>query len=378
MKQLLAAALLLATTAPAIAQQAAPPPATPAPKPKLIVAISVDQFSADLFAEYRNRFTGGFARLLDGAVFPSGYQSHAATETCPGHSTLMTGMRPAHTGIVLNTWRDERSPLADKAVYCVEDEANPANTHDHYTVANAHLLAQTLGERLKAAKPASRNVAVSGKDRAAVTMAGRQADQTWWWNADTRAFASYSGVTMPAVVSRTNAAVTAQLATAQPALELPAWCVSRARAVPTAGPTVGDGRFARTAGDAVAFRASPELDGATLALAAGLVSDLRLGRGSAPDVLSISLSATDYVGHAFGTQGTEMCLQLASIDRDLGDFFAMLDRTGVDYLVVLTADHGGVDLPERAIGPRRRRAWCGAASTRTRRSPPRRARRACR
>ncbi|WP_425228222.1 alkaline phosphatase family protein [Sphingomonas sp.] len=351
-----AAALLAASLlcAPVIAQTA-PAPTAPAPaaapagKPTLIVAISVDQFSADLFAEYRNRFTGGFARLLDGAVFPSGYQSHAATETCPGHSTLMTGMRPAHTGIVLNTWRDERSPLADKVIYCVEDEHNAANRHDHYTVANDHLLARTLGERLRAANPASRNVAVSGKDRAAVTMAGRTADETWWWDADARAFATYPGRPAPAIVDRANAAIAARIGAAQPALDLPAWCAGRARSVPTTGPTVGDGRFAREPGNAAAFRASPELDGATLALAAGFVQTMRLGRGSAPDVLSVSLSATDYVGHAYGTQGAEMCLQLASIDRDLGDFFAVLDRAGIDYLVVLAADHGGVDLPERAL-----------------------------
>ena len=315
--------------------------------PKLIVAISVDQFSADLFAEYRNRFTGGFARLLDGAVFPSGYQSHAATETCPGHSTLMTGMRPAHTGIVLNTWMDLRAPLADKVIYCVEDERVAANTHEHYTVSADHLLVPTLGERVRAAFPGSRDVSVSGKDRAAVMMAGRTADEVWWWDADRKAFASYPGHAVLPVVARANAAVAAQLGQAQPALALPAFCTARDRAVTTSGPTVGAGRFARAAGDATAFRASPEIDGATLALAAGLAQDLKLGRGRTPDVLNVSLSATDYVGHAYGTQGAEMCLQLASLDRDLGDFFRALDATGVDYAVVLSADHGGVDLPER-------------------------------
>ena len=330
--------------------------------PRLIVALSVDQFSADLFAEYRNRFTGGFARLLDGAVFPSGYQSHAATETCPGHSTLMTGMRPAHTGIVLNTWYDWRTPLADKVVYCVEDEANPANTHDRYTVAPTHLLVPTLGERMKAAFPGARDVAVSGKDRAAVTMGGGKADETWWW--DGRGFASYPGRTMPPAVTRANAVSAARVAEAQPALDLPAWCGSRDRAIATAGPTVGAGRFARAAGNASAFRASPELDGATLAVAAALVGDLRLGRGTAPDVLNVSLSATDYVGHAYGTQGAEMCTQLASLDRDLGDFFRRLDASGVDYALMLSADHGGIDLPERGdeqATTSRRRAFDAAA-----------------
>ncbi|MFM9829613.1 MAG: alkaline phosphatase family protein, partial [Sphingomonas sp.] len=120
-------------TTSALAQEAQAPqsaPATPAPppfvqKPKLIVTISVDQFSADLFAEYRTHWKGGFARLLTGAVFPSGYQSHAATETCPGHSTILTGMRPEHTGIIANNWTDLATARADKTVYCAEDESVP-------------------------------------------------------------------------------------------------------------------------------------------------------------------------------------------------------------------------------------------------------------
>src|SRR3954454_22864589 len=82
--------------APAAAQDRAPP--------KLVVAISVDQFSADLFAQYRQHFSGGLRRMSEGVVFPAGYQSHNLTETCPGHSTILTGFRPARTGIISNDW----------------------------------------------------------------------------------------------------------------------------------------------------------------------------------------------------------------------------------------------------------------------------------
>ena len=350
MKAKLVAACLAgaALAAPALAQQSVPVAGAPSMEaaPRLVVAISIDQFSADLFAEYRNRFSGGFARLLDGGVFPSGYQSHALTETCPGHSTLMTGMRPEHTGIIANNWIDPKTKTADKKIYCVEDESVAGSTHTNYAVSDAHLLVPTLGERMKAANPASRNVSVSGKDRAAVMMGGHDVDQIWWWGG--KEFVSYKGRETPPVVAKANAAIAAEIAEAQPALDLPDFCVPRARAVAVKpGLAVGDGRFARAAGDAAAFKYSPEFDGATLALAAGLVQSMKLGQGGAPDMLNISLSATDYVGHAYGTQGSEMCLQLASLDRDLGDFFAMLDATGVDYAVVLAADHGGIDLPER-------------------------------
>ena len=349
MKALLAApiAALLATVAtPLAAQEAAPvaPRATAAP-PKLIVAISIDQFSADLFAQYRNHFTGGFARLLTGAVFPSGYQSHAATETCPGHSTILTGMRPAHTGIIANGWIDLKTARTDKAVYCAEDESVPGSDHSKYTVSDRHLKVPTLGEMMKAADPAARVVSVAGKDRAAVMMGGHKVDELWWW--DGKAFVSYAGRVTPPVVTRTNAAVAALIAKPQPALDLPGYCKPLDRPIAAGGMTIGTGRLARAAGDAKAFRASPAFDAAIAALAMGLVQDMKLGRGSATDIIAIGESATDYVGHTYGTEGTEMCLQLANLDETLGALFDQLDATGVVYEVVLTADHGGNDAPER-------------------------------
>jgi predicted AlkP superfamily pyrophosphatase or phosphodiesterase len=341
--RLIAPLALLATP---LAAQDAPAPAAPQTKPKLIVFISVDQFSADLFAEYRNRYTGGFARLLNGAVFPSGYQSHAATETCPGHSTLLTGDHPSRTGIIANDWIDLKTPREDKTVYCAEDESVPGSNSTDYTVSDKHLLVPTLGERMKAWDPATRVVSVAGKDRAAVMMGGHKVDELWWWNG--KAYVSYAGRAEPVAVTRANTAVAARIATAQPAMEVPEFCQSHDRAIPIgAGKTVGTGRFARDAGAASKFRASPEFDGATLALAAALVQDMKLGQGNATDIISVGASATDYVGHTYGTEGLEMCLQQASLDRDLAAFFKVLDATGVDYVVGLSADHGGHDLPER-------------------------------
>ncbi len=94
------AALLGSTTV-----QAAPPPT----KPKLIIAISVDQFSSELYKRYLDSYTGGLRTLSSGIAFPIGYQSHAATETCPGHSTILSGMHPEHTGIIANSWFDVKT-----------------------------------------------------------------------------------------------------------------------------------------------------------------------------------------------------------------------------------------------------------------------------
>ncbi len=338
------AALLAAVAVPATAQQAAPA-AAPRAAPKLIVAVSVDQLSADLFAQYREHFTGGFARLLRGAVFPSAYQGHAATETCPGHSTILTGYRPARTGIVANTWVDQDAPRPDKLVYCAEDERVSGSDHTGYTASDRHLKVPTLGERLKAATPASRVVSVAGKDRAAIMMGGHKVDELWWW--DGKTYSSYAGRAVPPVVQRTRDAVAALIARPQEAMPLPAFCAPYDRATRIGEQVLGRGRFERAAGDARAFRASPASDAAVLSLAAGLVQDMKLGRGPATDVLAVGASATDYVGHSFGTGGTEMCIQMAELDAALGGFLDVLDQTGVDYQVMLTADHGAHDATER-------------------------------
>ena len=345
--RLLAPLAILASPVAAQEVPSAPPPVSaPLQAPKLLVVISVDQLSGDLFAEYRRHFTGGFARLLEGAVFPAGYQGHAATETCPGHSTITSGVRPSRSGIVANDWIDLKAARADKTIYCAEDESVPGSSSSSYTVSDRHLLVPTLGEYLKRANPAARVVSVAGKDRAAVMMGGHQVDELWWWGG--KAYVSYAGRPTPPVVAAVNAAVTMRIANAQAPMELPLHCVPRDHAVAIGGgKTVGTGRFARAAGDARAFRASPESDGATLALAMGLIDNMKLGRGAATDIITIGASATDFVGHTYGTGGSEMCLQLTSLDRDLGDFFEKLDAAGIDYAVALTADHGGHDLPER-------------------------------
>ena len=340
--------MMLATAACA---QPAPAPAGEALAPgvpKLLVVISVDQLSADLWDEYRPHFTGGLARLGSGAAFRNGYQSHAATETCPGHSTILTGSHPSRTGIIANTWTDQAAARTDKSIYCAEDEHVAGSSSSKYTVSPLHLMVPTLGELVKARWPASRNVAVAGKDRAAVMMTGHLADQRWYWSGKSYV-TDAGGAVVPNVVPKVNAAVTAAIAQAREPLVPTPYCQAKARVIPIegGGKPVGAGQLGRAAGDASAFRASPEFDGATLALSAGLVDEMKLGRGATPDVLAISLSATDYVGHTYGTEGEEMCLQLLELDREIGDFLAMLDSRGIDYTVALTADHGGKDVPER-------------------------------
>lgn len=321
--------------------------------PKLLVVISVDQFSADLFAEYRSHFTGGLKRLADGVVFPSGYQSHAATETCPGHSTILTGAHPSRTGIVANSWVEPGiTSRKDTGVYCAEDVSRgKSSSSKDYVPSPAHLLVPTLGDRMKAANPASRVVAVAGKDRAAIMMGGHKTDQIWFLRpTDFAVFETLYDHTgpVPASVTRANASIVAALANPAAAMPLSPLCTTRSRAVQIgASKTVGDGRFARPAGDKKLFRASPESDAVTATLAGDIIDEMKLGKGPATDLMIIGMSATDVVGHTYGTEGSEMCLQMQALDGALGTLFARLDKAKIDYAVTLTADHGGHDAPER-------------------------------
>lgn len=324
---------------PAVSDERAPP--------KLIVAISVDQFSADLFAQYRQHYTAGMKRLTQGAVFPSGYQGHAATETCPGHSTIMTGANPARTGIISNDWVEQGAARKDKVVYCAEDETVPGTDHNNYVESAGHLLVPTLGERIHKKEPGSRNVSVSGKDRAALMMGGNAIDQVYFWKKGQ--FATLRGRAMDPGVAQVNSALAPVFAAAdEKGMEVPGFCRHLEQAIPVNDKTtVGAGHFQRPGSDNKAFRASPALDRWTVKVAEKLVDEMKLGQGNSTDVLNIGLSANDYIGHAFGTEGVEMCIQQASLDQTLGGLFDFLDSRGIDYVVMLTADHGGHDLPER-------------------------------
>ncbi|ART92867.1 alkaline phosphatase [Zymomonas mobilis] len=314
---------------------------------RLIVAISVDQFSSDLFSEYRGRFRSGMKQLQNGVVYPMAYHSHAATETCPGHSVLLTGDHPARTGIIANNWYDFSVKRADKKVYCSEDPSLSADPQN-YQPSVHYLKVPTLGDRMKKANPHSRVISVAGKDRAAIMMGGHMTDQIWFWSDNAyKTLADHKGE-MPATVKTVNEQVT-RLMQQDEAPVMPSVCADHASAL-----KIGNNRIiglapaSRKAGDFKTFRVTPDYDRTTTDIAIGLIDELKLGHGNAPDLLTVSLSATDAVGHAYGTEGAEMCSQMAGLDDNIARIIAALDSNGVPYVLVLTADHGGQDVPERA------------------------------
>lgn len=336
------------------AASAAEVPGHAQPKPTLVVAISIDQLSADVFNEYRPAYRAGLKRLASGVVFPAGYQSHAATETCPGHSTILTGSRPSRTGIIANNWIDPTRIRAgkggkpDNTVYCVEDESVPGTHSSSYVVSARHLRVPAMGDRMKDANPASRVVAIAGKDRSAVLMGGHRPDLALWW--DGKVFSTYkdSKAQLPSALTRINAAVTDEIA--HPTLlPVPAQCRNREESIVISDKLTVGTLQPRKAGEGTAWRSTPLLDTKTMDLALATVAEMRLGKGPATDLLALSLSATDYVGHAFGTAGVEMCAQIVALDATLDRLFTALDKAGIAYVAMLTADHGGHDVVERNV-----------------------------
>ncbi|NQE63098.1 Alkaline phosphatase, Type I phosphodiesterase/nucleotide pyrophosphatase precursor [Caulobacter sp. RHG1] len=353
MKTMLLSGVLAATLATGFAADA-----ETKPDPKLVVVISIDQFSANLYAQHRGEFTGGLKTLSQGVVYPNGYQSHAFTETCPGHSTLLTAKHPNKTGISANDWYDRAT---GKTVYCLADPAVTLADGGR-PVSPVNMVATTYGDWLKDVSPTSRVYGVSGKDRGAITMSGHKADGQFWYQPG-YGFTTWIAKDQTAEARmKPIAAFNAKLAADQAkkpfvwtyapgsakrckALEADYKTGDRSwRAALPIAPATTDADKARD------LYASPYTDEKTLELAQTLREANGLGDGPQVDVLTISLSATDFIGHRYGARGPEMCDQLARLDDRLGVFLKSLDKVKGGVLVALAADHGGSDFAERLHG----------------------------
>lgn len=321
------------------------------PHPKLVVALVVDQYSTDLFNEYRPLYTAGLAQLSDGVVFPRGHQGHASTETCPGHSTILTGARPARTGIVANDWQDPLLPRKDKDsetfnIYCVEKAGAAGSDARKKVMTHETLLVPTLGDRMKAKDANTRVVSVSGKDRAAIMLGGHNADLTLWWT--DAGFVTYNGkeINIPKEISgKVNANVRKSYA-APSNPKLPPECESKSHSTKVTD-EISIGTLKSFPGNSRRWRATPALDAFTVDAALAAVKARELGKRESIDLLAVSLSGTDYTGHYYGSEGAEMCVQQLALDQTIGRLLAGLDKAGISYVVSLTADHGAADTTER-------------------------------
>jgi predicted AlkP superfamily pyrophosphatase or phosphodiesterase len=313
----------------------------PPPRPKLVVVITVDQLRSDYFTRWKSQLTGGLGQLAnEGAFFTEGYQDHAVTETAPGHSTILSGMWPAHTGIIVNARG-------------VQDSTAPLLGTNGPGASPRRMRVTTLFDWLKSVDPTARALSVSRKDRGAILPLGRAKEQVYWYQSGLFTTSRYYADSLPDWVQAFNArrlpfktankVWTLLLADSAYKEEDNETWENGGRDV------VFPHRFPADSVRAAAVVAgTPTMDSLTLVFALEGFEALRLGRRGT-DILAVSLSTTDAVGHSFGPDSREIHDQVLRLDRYLGWFLKRItDRVGRDNVVlVLTADHGVTPLPER-------------------------------
>lgn len=302
----------------------------------------MDQLRGDYLDRFGAQFTGGLARLKNGgAVFANGSLDYAITETAPGHATGMSGRFPRSTGIVSNSLGvlDPQAPV-------IGGGGAPASPF--------RFRGSTLIDWLRVKDPRSRALSVSRKDRGAILPLGRAQQQAYWYAADGRFTTStYYADTLPTWVQQFNARRLAQQYAGKSwTLLLPASAYPEPDSVAIEN-RGQDFAFPHVvpADSAIAARALgnyPWMDQLTLDFALEGLQQLKLGQGPAVDLLAISLSTTDAIGHGFGPDSRELHDQVLRLDRMLGAFFDRLfrlrDSAGV--IVALTGDHGVTSFPE--------------------------------
>ncbi len=324
------------------------------PTPKLIVFISIDQMRGDYFEQYSKYFTGGFNRLYSkGIVYSSADLNYAASETGPGHATLGTGCFPWKNGILSNEWI-ERSTL--KEMYCVSDStANPVDSVGG-GVSPRNLVVTAIGDWLKKQSPNSKVITASFKDRAAILMGGKNPDYAFWYNKSVGGMVTsdYYTKTLPYWVKEFNAMQWSEKNVPvkwEKSLPESAYSIvgpdEFAAEAPRKKSTVFPYSFA-PGKKADELGGSPYGDKIIIDFAKEAVKNEKLGLRNVTDLLCISLSNCDYVGHAQGPDSHEMLDLLIKVDRYLGELFSYLDKNvGTDnYIVALSADHAVCPLPE--------------------------------
>ena len=311
-------------------------------QPKLVVIVVVDQLRGDLLERYHDDFTdGGFRLLMDhGAWFTSCYYNYAATKTAPGHSTIGTGTYALGHGILANEWWD---PSKRRVVTSVEDEGTKTlgllngAEGEKWSSSPHNLQTDTIGDELKLATGGKAKVyGIALKDRAAILPVGFSADAAFFLDPQSGAFvtSSYYMPQAPAWLVQFNAGKTRE---SYLNLEVKdaAGRVLRSTA-PTKNAKGNEASYYELVGP------TPWGNDYTVDIAKQVIDNEHLGSGAVTDLISISFSSPDILGHKVGPDSAEDKAMLIALDRTLAGFFEYLDaKVGKgNWAVALSADNG--------------------------------------
>jgi Type I phosphodiesterase / nucleotide pyrophosphatase len=312
---------------------------------RLVLLIAVDQFRYDYLTRFRSDFTGGFKKLLtDGAVFRDAYLEHYPTVTAIGHATMLSGATPSVSGIIGNDWFDRES---GKTVASVTDATvKPVGAPDAAAASPRRLLVSTLGDEIKLASGAPKGAAdaprvigVSLKDRSAIMPVGRGADAAYWFDTKSGCFvtSTYYMNEAPAWVRAFNERHLSDSFAGQ------AW-------MRVAPPSAILRQLPKEPGSSLneAVYGSPFGNEMLLDFATAALSQERLGQRGVTDLLSVSFSSTDSVGHTYGPDSPQVRDIAIRTDRVIGQLLERVDKlVGLPHtLIALTSDHGVAPVPE--------------------------------
>lgn len=362
---ILSAALLTCSWGTLVAAQRESAEITTPPPPvaRLGVLIVIDQMRPDYLTRFSSEYTGGLARLMrEGLVFTNAYHDHAATETAVGHATISTGRYPSHHGFVGNNWYDRE--LGRDTYACADSAAHILGEPSAAGRSPKLLLTDALGDWLKAEHPGAKVYSVSSKDRAAVAMGGQKPDGAFWYSTTTGRYStsSYYSAALPAWLDSFNTSQQIDsyykigwqklLPDSSYSLSHKDDFPSEADGIHTTFPHLFD--TTKPAPDKNYFRAllsTPFADEVTLSLATMIVRETNLGKDTIPDLLCISCSAADSIGHAYGPNSQEVQDYYLRLDRYLDTFFVFLDSAvgKGQYCIALSSDHGVLPLPEDLV-----------------------------
>ena len=337
------------------------------PAIRLVVMVSVDQLIPQQLERLAPVLTGGLGRLVqEGARYRDARLPYARTETGAGHVTFSTGCLPRTHGVVGNSFYDR---ALSRDVYCVEDvDAYAIQTTGKVEGTGRrspiNLTRPTLGEILQSKNAATRVVSISAKDRAAIGMAGRSDGLVLWWDKNGSGFqtSNFYGDALPSYVIDWNKGWLPSYRgwTWNPIEERSDQEFERLGTTPDG--RVGEtplGEMGITFPYAFPREASPKTMGGlayqsplgdqfVVEMAREAIRQESLGADDDVDLLCVSFSSCDVVGHANGPYSREVTDLLLRLDRDLGLLFADLDQSVGKgrWMLALTSDHGVLPLPE--------------------------------
>jgi predicted AlkP superfamily pyrophosphatase or phosphodiesterase len=333
-----------------------------AENPKMVLMLTIDQLRGDQPAKYYDRFTeGGFKYLMDkGVNYTNAHYKHSTTFTAVGHATLATGGNALQHGLAGNDWEDSKT---GERIYCVEDPKHALigkEWKDNKGTSPLNLQSSTVGDELYLGKgQRSRVFSVSIKDRGAI-LPGGHLGKAFWYSSGSGKFvtSTYYYEKYPQWVSDYNSEKRGA------AYQTQTWDLLNDKGTYTyayqddrkteKGYKHLKNTFPHKLGNKKekdfykALRFTPMGDKLTLDFAKTLIQKEQLGRGEATDMLAVSLSATDYVGHAWGPNSLEAEDNLLRLDKNLAEFLSFIDKTvGLkNTLIYLSSDHGTDEIPE--------------------------------